>query len=57
MQNEIEQLKNDKNSLQMALSSAKMTISDLKERQEEYQEEVSVAPSPHTPPLPPHLTE
>jgi FtsZ-binding cell division protein ZapB len=55
MQNEIEQLKNDKNSLQMALSSAKMTISDLKEREEEYQEEVSVAPSPlHSPP---HLTE
>jgi hypothetical protein len=41
MQNEIEQLKNDKHSLQIALSTAEMTISDLKEHEEEYREEVS----------------
>lgn len=44
MQNEIEQLKIDKNSLQIALSTAELTISNLKEKEEEYQAEVSPLP-------------
>jgi predicted nuclease with TOPRIM domain len=41
MQNEIEQLKNEKTQLQMSLSAAELTISSLKEKEEEYQQEVS----------------
>jgi hypothetical protein len=41
MQNEIEQLKNEKTQLQMSLSAAELTISSMKDKEEEYQKEVS----------------
>lgn len=41
MQNEIEQLKSEKTHLQLSLSAAELTISSLKDKEEEYRQEVS----------------